>query len=83
MTKRITGECWNVQDNLYRIQVKTTLEHQEALALLPGWDCVSFGYIPETQEDILVFEKQFITEKDWTNFTKTDTIIKLIELREV
>ena len=53
------------------------------MGLLPGWDCVSFGYIPDTQEDILVFERQFFTEKDWTNFTKTDTIIKIIELREV
>ena len=80
---RIKAKYWKTDDAKYRIQFKTTLEHQEALALLPGWDCVSFGYIPETQEDILVFEKQFITEKDWTNFTKTDTIIKLIELREV
>ena len=80
---RIKAKYWKTDDNKYRIQFKTTLEHQEALALLPGWDCVSFGYIPDTQEDILVFERQFFTEKDWTNFTKTDTIIKLIELREV
>ena len=80
---RIKAKYWKTDDAKYRIQIKTALEHQEALALLPGWNCVSFGYIPETQEDILVFEKQFITEKDWTNFTKTDTIIKLIELKEV
>ena len=80
---RIKAKYWKTDDTRYRIQFKTTLEHQEATDLLPGWDCVSFGYIPDTQEDILVFERQFITEKDWTNFTKTDTIIKLIELREV
>ena len=80
---RIKAKYWKTDDTRYRIQFKTTLEHQEAMDLLPGWDCVSFGYIPDTQEDILVLERQFITEKDWTNFTKTDTIIKLIELREV
>ena len=80
---RIKAKYWKTDDTRYRIQFKTKLEHQEAMGLLPGWDCVSFGYIPDTQEDILVFERQFIAEKDWTNFTKTDTIIKLIELREV
>ena len=80
---RIKAEYWKTDETKYRIQIKTTLNHTEATALLPGWECVSFGYIPNTQEDILVFEKQFTTEKDWTNFTKTDTIIKLIELREV
>jgi len=80
---RIKAKYWKTGDTKYRIQFKTTLEHQEAAALLPGWECVSFGYIPDTQEDILVFERQFFTEKDWTNFTKTDTIIKIIELREV
>ena len=80
---RIKAKYWKTGDTKYRIQFKTTLDHREASSLLPGWECVSFGYIPNTQEDILVFEKQFITEKDWTNFTKTDTIIKLIELREV
>ena len=80
---RIKAKYWKTGDTKYRIQFKTTLDHREATGLLPGWECVSFGYIPDTQEDILVFEKQFIAEKDWTNFTKTDTIIKLIELREV
>ena len=81
--RRIKAKYWKTDDTKYRIQFKTTMEHQDAKRLLPGWERVSFGYIPMTQEDILVFEKQFDTEKDWTNFTKTDTIIKLIELREV
>ena len=81
--RRIKAEYWKTDETKYRIQFKTTLDHREATSFLPGWECVSFGYIPDTQEDILVFERQFTTEKDWTNFTKTDTIIKLIELREV
>jgi hypothetical protein len=81
--RRIKAEYWKTDETKYRIQFKTTLDHREVTRLLPDWECVSFGYIPDTQEDILVFEKQFDTEKDWTNFTKTDTIIKLIELREV
>ena len=80
---RIKAKYWKTEGTKYRIQFKTTMEHQAAARLFPGWECVSFGYIPTTQEDILVFEKQFDTEKDWTNFTKTDTVIKLIELKEV
>jgi hypothetical protein len=83
MMERITGECWNVQDNLYRLQIKTKCELRNVEDKLPGWTCVSFGYVPSTGEEILVFEREFKSKKDWTNFTKTDTIIKLIELREV
>ena len=80
---RIKASYWEVEQGTYKLQIQTKQEQDEIQKILPGWKCVSFGYVPSTSEEILIFEKNFNSEKDWTNFTKTDTIIKLMELREV
>jgi hypothetical protein len=81
--RRIKGEYWNIEDNLYRLQLKTTAELEVIEEMLPGWECVSFGYVPTTKEDILVFEKNFESKFDWTNFISSDNITtENIDLRE-
>lgn len=81
--KEITGEYWKTTDNIVRIQIKTAEEQKKLEEALPGWRCVSYGYIPKTSEDIYVFERRFESEKDWTRFLKSDNINKLLDIREV
>jgi hypothetical protein len=72
-----------VNESKYKLQLRTNREQEEEVKeILPGWECVSFGYIPTTQEDILIFEKEFHSEIDWTNFLKSDTITETIEMKE-
>ena len=72
-----------MDESKYKLQLKTRIEQDEIEQMLPGWICVSFGYSPNTQEDILVFEKNFKSELDWTNFLNSDSITETIDLREV
>ncbi len=81
--KRIKASYWKVEESKYKLQLKTRIEQEQIEEILPGWECVSFGYIPKTQEDILVFEKEFSSEFDWTNFLKSDTVNELIEMKEI
>ena len=80
---KIKGDYWRISDNLVKIQMKTKVEQHMIEELLDGWKCVSYGYVPKTEEDIYVFEKSFNTENDWTTFLESDKINKLIEMREV
>ena len=65
------------------MQIKTKQEQNEVERSLPGWKCVSFGYVPYTEEDIYVFEKVFKSEIDWTEFLNSESTKKTIEMRDV
>ncbi len=80
--KRIKADYWT-QDETVRLQIKTKKEQIEIQRILPGWHCISYGYIPKTMEDIYIFERVFKTESDLTDFMESDTIIKQLEMREV
>lgn len=80
---RVKGEYWKVDENIIRLQIKTNKEQRKLEEALPGWHCVSYGYVPKTSEDIYVFEKKFDLELDWTNFINSDKISNLIEMKEV
>ena len=81
--KRLKGDYWKIEGNIIKLQIRTTEPQAEIQQALPGWMCVSFGYVPLTSEDIYVFEKQFESEIDWTNFLNSDKVNKLIEMKEV
>tara|TARA_R100001443_G_scaffold68677_1_gene77361 strand:- start:122 stop:370 length:249 start_codon:yes stop_codon:yes gene_type:complete len=81
--KRVKGEHWKVNERIVRVQIKTDKEQHMLEEALPGWQCVSYGYIPKTNEDIYVFEREFDSEKDWVNFKNSEKITNLIEMREV
>ena len=76
------GKYWKIDDNKYKLQLKTTNNQDEVESLLPDWECVSFGYAPITEEEILIFEKTFNSDVDWTRFLNSDKIIETIELKE-
>jgi hypothetical protein len=77
------GDYWEASANVFKIQVKTKIEQREIQEALPNWNCVSFGYIPHTGEDIYVFQKTFGSPEEWNNFLNSDRLKKLIEMREV
>ena len=81
--RKIKASYWKVDESKYKLQLRTNIEQQEIQEMLPGWQCVSFGYAPTTKEDILVFERDFQSEIDWTKFLKSDAITEIIELKEV
>jgi hypothetical protein len=80
--ERIKADYWT-QENVVKLQIRTKIGQTEIQRILPGWQCVSYGYVPKTMEDIYVFERVFTTESDLTDFIKSDTIIKQLEMREV
>ena len=80
---RVKGEYWKIGENIVRLQIKTSKEQRKLEEVLPGWQCVSYGYIPKTSEDIYVFEKKFDLEIDWTRFLCSYKIRSLIEMKEV
>ena len=80
--QRIKADYWT-QDETVRLQIKTKKEQIEIQRILPGWHCISYGYVPKTMEDIYIFERVFKTESDLTDFMESDTIIKQLEMREV
>jgi len=80
---RVKGEHWKVNEKTVRIQIRTDKEQHKLEEALPGWQCVSYGYVPKTSEDIYIFEKEFESESDWTRFIKSEKIKNLIEMKEV
>ena len=81
--KRLKGDYWKIDENTVKLQIQTTEPQTEIEQVLPGWLCVSFGYVPRTSEDIYVFEKEFKSEIDWTNFLNSDKVNRLIEMKEI
>ena len=79
---RIKASYWKVKETKYKLQLRTNAKQEQVEEMLPGWQCISFGYIPATQEDILIFEKDFASEFDWTIFLRSDIINELIEMKE-
>lgn len=80
---KVKGEHWKIDENTVRMQIKTSKEQSKLEEALPGWRCVSYGYVPNTSEDIYVFEKKFESEIDWKEFMDSDKIKNLIEMKEV
>tara|TARA_B100000073_G_C23699041_1_gene559521 strand:- start:48 stop:305 length:258 start_codon:yes stop_codon:yes gene_type:complete len=81
--KRIEANYWKVEETKYKLQLRTRVEQSKLEEALPGWNCVSYGYIPNTEEDLYIFEREFRSEFDWTNFLKSDKINAIIEMKEV
>ncbi len=81
--RKVKGDYWKTEHNTVKIQIRTQDGQDEIQEALPGWVCVSFGYVPKTSEDIYVFEKEFKSEIDWTNFLNSDKLKETIEMREV
>ena len=80
---RVKGDYWKVSDKVVKLQIKTKKEQYKLEEALPGWSCVSFGYAPKTSEDIYVFERSFESELDLSRFLNSDSINKIMEIREV
>ena len=80
---KVKGEHWKIDENTVRMQIKTSKEQRKLEEALPGWQCVSYGYVPSTSEDIYVFEKKFESEIDWKEFMDSDKIKNLREMIEV
>lgn len=80
---KVKGDYWKVNEKTVKLQIKTSKEQRKLEEALPGWHCISYGYIPKTKEDIYVFEKVFNSEVDWANFLNSHETNSLIEMREV
>ena len=83
MKGKIKVDYWKVEESRYKLQLKTRIEQGKIEEALPGWECVSFGYNPGTSEDIYVFEKDFESEFDWTNFLNSDSVNAIMEMKEI
>lgn len=81
--EKVKGEYWKVDDRTVKLQVKTKTEQKEIEQALPGWRCVSYGYVPRTEEDIYVFEKIFNSERDCRKFLNSAKTSDKLEMREV
>ena len=80
---KVKGKYWKTDEKTVKLQLKTDKEQYMLEEALPGWQCVSYGYIPKTKEDIYVFQKKFETDRDWLSFLKSEKLTRLIELKEV
>lgn len=83
MIQKVKGKYWIIQGTTVKLQIKTDKEQYMLEEALPGWHCVSYGYVPKTKEDIYIFERTFKSELDWTSFLKNDKVNSLIEIKEV
>lgn len=83
MTSKVKAEYWKVSEQIVKLQIKTDKEQYMLEEALPGWNCVSFGYIPKSMEDIYIFEKSFECDLDWNKFLGSEKINNLIEMKEV
>ena len=83
MKGKIKVDYWKVEESRYKLQLKTRIEQDKIEEALPGWERVSFGYNPGTSEDIYVFEKDFESEFDWTNFLNSDSVNAIMEMKEI
>lgn len=81
--KEIKADYWIVEENKVKLQIKTTEQQTDLQDILPGWKCVSYGFVPKTMEDIYVFEKQFDKQKDLARFVNSGMINEQIKIREV
>lgn len=80
---KVKGKYWKTDEKTVKLQLKTDKEQYMLEEALPGWQCVSYGYIPKTKEDIYVFQKKFETDRDWLSFLKSEKLTRLIEMKEV
>ena len=80
---KVKGKYWKTDEKTVKLQLKTDKEQYMLEEALPGWQCVSYGYIPKTKEDIYVFQKKFETDRDWLSFLKSEKLTRLIEKKEV
>ena len=78
---KVKGDYWKTEENIVKLQIRTHQEQEKLQEALPGWNCISYGYVPKTSDDIYVFEKKFTSEIDWTNFLNSDKINQLLEMR--
>ena len=83
MMERVRGDYWKTEENTFKVQIKTTQEQHHLQDALPGWQCVSYGYVPSTSEDIYVFERKFSSDNEWAKFLQSDNLMELIDMREV
>ena len=81
--KRTKGDVWEIEQDRFRLQIRTTEGQREIEEKLPGWDCISYGYVPKTSEDIYVFERKFESKIDWTNFLNSDAAKEFIKTKEI
>ena len=81
--KKLKGEYWKVDETTYKLQLRTKQDQAQVESKLPGWLCVSFGHVPSLQEDILIFERNFQSKMDWTNFLNSDLTLETIDLKEI
>lgn len=80
---KVKGDYWKINERTVKLQIKTNKEQHKIEEALCGWECVSYGYIPKTKQDIYVFEKTFESELDCIDFLKSSKLNKLIEMKEV
>ena len=80
---KVKGNYWRISEDTFKLQIKTRQEQRILEEALPGWQCVCYGYVPKTEEDIYVFQRRFETELDWTKFINCDKINNMIDMREV
>lgn len=80
---KVKGDYWKTEENSLKLQIKTRQSQYKLEEALQGWQCVSYGYVPRTSEDIYVFEKKFESEIDLINFLSSDKIKKIFEMKEV
>lgn len=80
---KVKGKYWKTDDRTVKLQLKTDKEQNMLEEALPGWQCVSYGYVPKTKEDIYIFERKFETDHAWLSFLRSEKLAKLIEMKEV
>tara|TARA_B100001057_G_C22620091_1_gene860152 strand:- start:58 stop:315 length:258 start_codon:yes stop_codon:yes gene_type:complete len=80
---KVRARYWKVNENTVKLQVKTHKEQHKLQEILPGWQCISFGYAPKTREDIYIFERAFASESDWITFLDSEQIKQFLDMKEV
>lgn len=81
--RRIKANYWKVDECKYKLQLQTNVGQKQIEEVLSGWQCVSFGYIPKTEEDIYVFEKRFNSKPEWNDFLKSAKVNQFIDMKEI
>ena len=80
---RVIGKYWKCDELTVNLQIKTNQQQENIEKALPGWMCVSYGYIPKTMEDLYIFQRRFESELDWAKFLNSEKTTDLIEMKEV
>ena len=80
---KVKGEYWRIDKNTVRMQIKTDKDQRLLEEVLPGWECISYGYVPRTSEEIYVFEKVFESESVWNRFIYSEKVKNFINMKEV